>query len=247
MVPLTWILTSTLLVSGVSLIGIFFLSINEKLFRKLLLMLVSFASGTLLGGAFLHLIPEALSAESESMFIFILAGILVFFLLEKFLWRHCHERECPVHVFAYLSLFGDGVHNFIDGVIIAASFLVGVPFGSVNIPLGLAATLAVVSHEIPQEIGDFGILVYGGFSKVKALFYNLLSALMAVFGALFMYFFFSLLPNLTYFLVFAAGGFIYIATADLIPEMHKEKDAWKSLAQFVFLLVGILLMWLLKD
>jgi zinc and cadmium transporter len=240
MLLLAWILASTLLVGGISLIGIFFLSMSENLFRKLLLVLVSFASGTLLGGAFLHLIPEALSAGSENMFIFILVGILVFFLLEKFLWRHCHERECPVHVFAYLSLIGDGVHNFIDGVIIAASFFAGVP-------LGLATTLAVTVHEVPQEIGDFSILVYGGFGKVKALFYNLLSALMAVFGALLMYFSSSFLPDLAYFLVFAAGGFIYIATADLIPEMHKEKDAWKSLAQFVFLLVGMALMWLLRE
>jgi len=181
-----------------------------------------------------------LPTKSENMFIVILAGILSFFLLEKFLWRHCHERECPVHVFAYLSLLGDGIHNFIDGIIIAASFFV-------TIPLGLATTIAVTVHEVPQEIGDFSILVYGGFSKVKALLYNLLSALMAVLGALLIYLFSSsLLPNLTYFLVFAAGGFIYIATADLIPEMHKEKDAWKSLAQFVFLFTGILLMWLLK-
>jgi len=240
MLLLTWILASTLLVSGISLIGIFFLSISENLLKKLLLMLVSFASGTLLGGAFLHLIPEALSAESENMFIVVLAGIVVSFLLEKFLWRHCHERECPVHVFAYLSLLGDGIHNFIDGVIIAASFFI-------SVPLGLATTLAVVSHEIPQEIGDFGILVYGGFGKVKALFYNLLSALMAVFGALLMYSFSSYLPSLTYFLVFAAGSFIYIATTDLIPELHKERDARKSLVQFVLLLSGILLMWVLKD
>jgi zinc and cadmium transporter len=244
MLSLAWILASTLLVSGISLIGIFFLSMSENLFRKLLLLLVSFASGTLLGGAFLHLIPEALLSEdlsfkSENMFVVILAGILVFFLLEKFLWRHCHERECPVHVFAYLSLLGDGIHNFIDGIILASSFLI-------SVPLGLATTLAVVSHEIPQEIGDFGILVYGGFSKVKALLYNLLSALMAVLGALLMYSFSSYLPSLTYFLVFAAGSFIYIATTDLIPELHKEHGAWKSLVQFVLLLSGILLMWLLK-
>lgn len=244
MFPLAWILASTLLVSGLSLVGIFFLSMSENLFRKLLLMLVSFASGTLLGGAFLHLIPEALSsealsAENENIFIVILSGILVFFLLEKFLWRHCHERECPVHVFAYLNLLGDGIHNFIDGFLIAAGFLI-------SVPLGLATTLAVISHEIPQEIGDFGILVYGGFSKVKALFYNLLSALMAVFGALFMYSFSSYLPSLTYFLMFAAGSFIYIATTDLIPELQKERDAWKSLVQFVLLFSGILLMWLLK-
>ena len=244
MFPLAWILASTLLVSGLSLIGIFFLSMSENLFKKLLLMLVSFASGTLLGGAFLHLIPEALSseapsAESESIFIVILTGILVFFLLEKFLWRHCHERECPIHVFAYLNLLGDGIHNFIDGFLIAAGFLI-------SVPLGLATTLAVISHEIPQEIGDFGILVYGGFSKAKALFYNLLSALMAVFGALLMYSLSSYLPSLTYFLMFAAGSFIYIATTDLIPELQKERDAWKSLVQFVLLFSGILLMWLLK-
>jgi len=244
MFVLMWILFSTALVSGISLIGIFFLSMSENLFRKLLLMLVSFASGTLLGGAFLHLIPEAitenaLSGQSENLFLIILLGILVFFLLEKFLWRHCHERECPIHVFAYLSLLGDGIHNFIDGVIIASSFIV-------SVPLGLATTLAVVTHEIPQEIGDFGILVYGGLSRAKALFFNLVSALMAVLGAFFMYVFAPLLPNLAYFLVFAAGSFIYIATTDLIPELQKEHDAWRSLGQFVLLLFGILLMRLLK-
>ncbi|MGD8506796.1 MAG: ZIP family metal transporter [Candidatus Bathyarchaeota archaeon] len=240
-----WILASTLLVSGISLIGLFFLSLSEKLFKKLLLLLVSFASGTLLGGAFLHLIPEALSsdvlpAQSENLFIGVLAGILVFFLLEKLLWRHCHERECPVHVFAYLNLLGDAIHNFIDGVLIAASFLT-------SVPIGLATTLAVAAHEVPQEIGDFSILIYGGISKTKALFYNLLSALTAVLGALLMYSFSSHLPSLAYFLVFAAGSFIYIATTDLIPELHKEHNVWKSLVQFVLLLSGILLMWLLKE
>lgn len=229
-----------MLVSITSMIGIFFLSMSDDLFGKLLPLLVSFASGTLLGGAFLHLIPEALFGESENIFVFIIAGILVFFLLEKFLWRHCHERECPVHVFAYLSLLGDGIHNFIDGVVIAASFLT-------SVPLGLATTLAVVSHEIPQEVGDFGILAYGGFSKAKALMYNLLSALMALLGALIMYSFSSyLLQSLTYFLVFAAGSFIYISTTDLIPELHKEHNAWRSLAQFALLLSGISLMWLIK-
>lgn len=239
MQELMWILASTLVVSSISLIGVLFVSASEKWLNKMLLLLVSFASGTLLGGAFLHLIPEAIEAESQVMFLVVLAGILAFFLLEKFLWRHCHERECPIHVFAYLNLVGDGVHNFIDGVIIAASFLVG-------LPLGFATTLAVAAHEIPQEIGDFSVLVYGGVAKTKALLYNLLSALMAIVGALSMYFFQSLLPNLSFFLMFAAGGFIYIATSDLIPELHKEKDAWKSLAQFLFLLTGIILMLLLK-
>lgn len=236
---LAWILTSTLIVSAISLIGILFLSVNQNLFRKMLLVLVSFASGTLLGGAFLHLIPEALLNGGENLFIVILSGILVFFLLEKFLWRHCHERDCPVHVFAYLNLLGDGIHNFIDGILIAASFLT-------STPLGFATALAVVSHEIPQEIGDFGILVYGGFSKAKALSYNLLSALMAFVGALLTYSFSAYLPSSSYFLMFAAGSFIYVATTDLIPELHKEHGVAKSFLQFALLVVGILLMWLLR-
>ncbi len=236
---LAWILTSTLIVSAISLIGILFLSVNQSLFRKMLLVLVSFASGTLLGGAFLHLIPEALLNGGENLFIVILSGILVFFLLEKFLWRHCHERDCPVHVFAYLNLLGDGIHNFIDGILIAASFLT-------STPLGFATALAVVSHEIPQEIGDFGILVYGGFSKAKALSYNLLSALMAFVGALLTYSFSAYLPSSSYFLMFAAGSFIYVATTDLIPELHKEHGVAKSFLQFALLVVGILLMWLLR-
>jgi len=242
MFTLALILISTFIVSLISLIGILFLSLKEKLFSKILLLLVSFASGTLLGGAFLHLIPESLATFNENVFVAILLGIVVFFLLEKFLWRHCHERECPVHPFAYLNLFGDGIHNFIDGLIIAASFIT-------SIPLGVTTTLAVVSHEIPQEIGDFGILVHGGFSKTKALSYNFLSALIAVAAAVFTYFFFSYLPyipNMGYLLAFAAGSFIYIAASDLIPELHKETKTFISVVQFALLVVGILLMWSLR-
>jgi zinc and cadmium transporter len=248
MFTLILILASTLLVSTISIIGILFLVLRKKLLDKILLMLVSFASGSLLGGAFLHLIPEALSpydealpSYDESVFIVILVGILVFFLLEKSLWQHCHKKECPIHPFAYLNLFGDGVHNFIDGVIIAASFLV-------SIPLGTAATMAVISHEIPQEIGDFGILVYGGLSRNKALFYNFLTAITAIVGATFTYVFseFEFIPNMAYLLAFAAGSFIYIATTDLIPELRKERNPAVSFAQFILLLLGIMFMWVLK-
>lgn len=236
------ILASTFLVSAISIIGILFLVLRKKLLDKISLMLVSFASGSLLGGAFLHLIPEALSPYDESVFIVILVGIFVFFLLEKSLWKHCHEKECPVHPFAYLNLFGDGLHNFIDGLIIAASFLV-------SIPLGTAATLAVISHEVPQEIGDFGILVYGGLSKNKALFYNFLTAITAIVGATFMYalyVFSPFIPNMAYLLAFAAGSFIYIATTDLIPELQKEKNLTISIAQIILLLGGIMFMWVIK-
>jgi zinc and cadmium transporter len=239
MSTLILILASTFLVSTISIIGILFLVLRKKVLDKILLMLVSFASGSLLGGAFLHLIPEALSPYDEIVFIVILVGILVFFLLEKSLWKHCHEKECPVHPFAYLNLFGDGLHNFIDGMIIAASFLV-------SIPLGSATTIAVISHEVPQEIGDFGILVYGGLSKRKALFYNFLTAITAIAGATFTYAFYEFIPKMAYLLAFAAGSFIYIATTDLIPEMRKERKLTVSFAQFILLLAGIMLMWLLK-
>jgi len=241
MFELILILLSTLLVSLISLVGILFVTVKEQVFKRILLLLVSFASGTLLGSAFLNLIPESLSAhsETETAFAAILVGILAFFLLEKFLWRHCHERECPIHTFAYLNLLGDVVHNFIDGVVIAASFLA-------SVPLGVTTTLAVVSHEIPQEIGDFSILIYGGLGKAKALSYNFLTATISVFAAALTYFFSAYFPSLTYLLAFAAGGFIYIATTDLIPELHKEQGLSKSVAQFALLSLGMALMWVLK-
>jgi len=240
MIELVLILLSTLLVSLISLVGIFFITMKEQAFKRILLLLVSFASGTMLGAAFLHLIPESLSTYSETSFVAILVGILAFFLLEKSLWRHCHERECPIHTFAYLNLLGDSVHNFIDGVVIAASFVA-------SITLGLTTTLAVIAHEIPQEIGDFGIIVYGGFSKAKALLYNFLTAIIAIFGATLMYLFSPFFPSLAYLLAFAAGGFIYVATTDIIPELHKEQGLSKSVAQFVLLSFGMALMWILKE
>ena len=169
-------------------------------------------------------------------------GLLIFFILEKFLWRHCHEREkCPVHPFAYLNLVGDGIHNFIDGIIIAASFM-----ASQDPSLGFIVTLAVAAHEIPQEIGDFSILLYGGFSKTKALIYNFLTALTAMAGGIFTFYGSAFLPQTPYLLAFAAGGFIYIASTDLIPELHRERKALNSFLQFIMLSIGLFLMWMLK-
>lgn len=237
---LGWILVSTTLVSLVSLIGTLLLALRENILKRILLVLVSFASGALLGGAFFHLIPESLPNLNEGAFIAVVVGIMVFFLLEKSLWRHCHERECPIHPFAYLNLVGDGVHNFIDGVTIAASFLI-------DNSLGLIITLGVLMHEIPQELGDFGVLLYGGFSKTKAIGFNLLSALLAITGALITYFFFQYLPDTSYIIAFAAGGFIYIATTDLIPELHKETSIGNSAAEILFLSLGIAFMALLRN
>lgn len=241
MFTLALILFSTISVSIVSLAGVMLFAVKEKILKKILLILVSFASGALLGGAFFHLIPESFSVFDESIPMTVVLGIVVFFLLEKSLWRHCHEKECPVHPFAYLNLVGDGVHNFIDGVAIAASFLY-----DKSLSLGMATTMAVLMHEIPQELGDFGVLLYGGFGKTRALLFNLLTAMLAVIGALITYFFFPYLPSINYILAFTAGGFIYIATTDLIPELHKETNTKNSVVEIAFLLLGIFLMRLLK-
>jgi zinc and cadmium transporter len=238
MLTLAWILGSTLLVSGVSLIGALLLTLKEGLLGHALRTLVGFASGALIGGAFFHLLPESLATQNEGVFTAVVLGIVVFFLLEKSLWRHCHERECKVHPFAYLNLLGDGVHNFVDGATIAAGFL------SSN-SVGLIATLAVLMHEIPQELGDFGVLLYGGFGRAKAIIFNMLSALLAVAGALITYFLIPYLPDVGYVLAFSAGSFIYIAASDLIPELHKGTETKSMVLETTVFLCGILFIWLL--
>jgi len=241
------ILGSVTSVSLIAFVGIVFVGLKENILRRLLMALVGFASGTLLGGAFLHLLPEALK-ETDTIatpFYYVILGIVSFFALEKFLyWRHCHEEECPVHTFVYLNLIGDGIHNFIDGMIIAATYIIS--FKSGNYQLGFATTLAVVFHEIPQEIGDFGVLIYGGFSKRKALTYNFISALTAILGAVTTYYL-AYLQSIEALLVpFAAGGFIYIAATDLMPELHKKSQANASLIQLLAIVLGIGLMAYLK-
>ncbi len=234
-------LSSVLVVSLISLIGVFTFAVSAEKMKKALIYLVSFSAGTLLGDAFIHLIPEAFKTlKNELLFsVYVLSGILAFFIVEKFLhWRHCHKIASPdhPHPFSYIILAGDSVHNFIDGMVIAASYLV-------SIQVGIATTLAVIFHEIPQEIGDFGSLVYGGFAKAKALAFNFITALTAIAGAVIV-----LLLNindgkLTEFLVpFAAGGFIYIAASDLIPELHKDTGHGRSFWQLVTFILGIGLM-----
>ena len=238
----TYILTSVILVSLVSFVGVLFIALKEKTLNKLLNFLVSFACGALLGGAFLHLLPESVENLGEKSFTLVIVAFLTFFILEKvFRWRHCHLGHCPTHSFAYLNLLGDGLHNFVDGAVIAAAFLT-------NISLGISTTLAVILHEIPQEIGDFSILLYGGIEKKKALLFNFASALTAVFGALATYFFAQQISGVIPLLLpFAAGGFIYIAATDIIPELHKKEDLKQSILEFFLILLGIALMAFLKN
>lgn len=241
MADLPIILASVVAVSLMSFIGVLFVGLKEASVGRLLMALVGFSSGSLIGTAFIDLLPEASAETGQVMFYYVVVGIVFFFAMEKFLyWRHCHDGKCPVHMFAYLNLIGDGVHNFIDGVAIAASFIV-------SSHLGFATTLAVIFHEIPQELGDFGVLLYGGLEKKKALTYNFMSALSAVAGALVTYYLAFQIEGVAHLLLpFAAGGFIYIAATDLMPELHKRTQGKESLVQMVTILLGIGLMAALK-
>lgn len=243
---LVWIYTiiSVLIVSLVSLIGILTLSIKKERIRKASTLLVSFAAGALFGDAFIHLLPEAFAELGLKLTtsLYIILGILLFFILEKFLhWRHCHIplSKNHVHPLATMNLVGDAIHNFIDGLLIGATYMV-------SVPVGMATTLAIILHEIPQEIGDFGVLIHAGFSIKKALFFNFFSALIAVFGATV-----SLLsgPHIEDYAIsllpIAAGGFIYIAGSDLIPELKHECEALSSLWQFLLIILGVSIMALL--
>lgn len=235
-------MVSVLAISAVSLIGVFALSLKERMLRSSLFILVSLAAGALLGDAFIHLIPEAYAeaASPLSVSLAILAGVLGFFVIEKGLHWHHHQgiegTEPAVHPIGKLVLFSDGVHNFIDGLIIGSSYLV-------SVEAGIATTIAVILHEIPQEIGDFGVLLHAGYTKAKALWFNFLSALASVFGAVLAFILGSSVEGLTLWLIpIAAGGFIYIALSDLIPELHKEGSARHSALQFLWIVIGILSM-----
>ncbi len=234
-------LVSVMLVSIISLVGIFTLSIKAETLKKILIYFLSFSAGAMLGDAFIHLLPEA--AEEFGMTtkigLFIMAGIGFSFLVEKIIhWRHCHMpiTKQHIHPYAKMNLVGDFAHNIIDGIIIGASYLV-------SIPVGIATTIAVLIHEIPQEISDFGVLIHGGFSRKKALIYNFFTALSSLIGAGLALLLGNIIENsLMFFIPFTVGTFIYIAGADLIPELHKETGIRKSIGQFLFLLLGVAVM-----
>jgi zinc and cadmium transporter len=226
------------------LIGVFSLALKPEKLKSFLIYFISLSAGALIGDAFIHLLPTATEkfGFTTTVSLYAISGILISFAMEKFIhWRHCHLpiTKTHVHPFAWMNLFGDSIHNFIDGLIIGASYLI-------SMPIGLATTLAVIVHEIPQEIGDFGVLVHGGFSRKKALWLNFLTALTAILGTIIALFIGAYTQNMTQFLVpFAAGSFIYIASADLIPELHKETTISKSFFQLFYFIIGISLMFLL--
>lgn len=237
-------LLSVIVVSLVSLVGVFTLSLKLDRLKKIVLYLVSFAAGALMGDVFIHLVPELIEEDSFTLMtsFTILGGIVFSFVIEKFVhWRHCHlpTSEHHPHPIAIMNLVGDGVHNFIDGLIIGASYLI-------SIPAGFATTIAVVLHEIPQEIGDFGVLLHGGFSKSKALFMNFMLALTAIIGVIVPFVLTRYFEPFVSFLVpFAIGTFVYIAGSDLIPELHKETGLRKAFYQLLWFMAGMAIMCLL--
>ena len=248
---------SVMLVSAVSLVGIIALSFREEILRRTIFLVVSVATGALFGDALFHLIPEAIEgvgAFTGPMF-FVALGIGGFFVLEKFFhWHHHHtgltadhpEEDCPpvshVHSgkgpLARMVLTSDSIHNFLDGVVIAVSYMA-------SVELGVATTLAIILHEIPQEIGDFGILIHAGLAKMKALLFNFLSALCAIVGTLVVFLIPPIESIVPYIMAFAAGNFIYLAGSDLVPELHKTKDPLRSIVQLGGLLAGFAAMFLL--
>jgi len=237
------IIAATVLVSLLSLVGVVLFLFAKKRMEGVLFFLISFSAGTLLGAAFFDILPEAAggSAHPEGVFELVFVGLIFAFVVEKIIhWHHHHagsEKEHH-HPLGTLTLVGDGVHNFFDGVAIAAAFMV-------NVPLGITTTIAIALHEIPQEIGDFGLLLYSGYSPANALAFNLLSALAAVVGGVSFYLFSSSVGHAeAYALALTAGMFIYIASADLLPELHKEKRTRESILQLVLMLLGAAAIWL---
>ncbi len=231
---LAWIIIITVINGFLAFAGAIFLFLSKNKLESILVLLVSFTTGALLGGAFFHFIPESLELGLIKVTLLTLSGFILFLFLEKMLyWHHCHHRKCDEHTFTYLLLYGDATHNFIDGIIIASSFIVSIPFGIVT-------SLLILIHELPQEISDFGVLVYGGFSKGKALFYNFIAQLTAVLGGVLGYYFLSLKDDVIFLLPISAGGFLYIAISDLIPEIFKEKKLSKIVINLIFIILGLL-------
>jgi len=231
-------LLSVLTISLVSFIGVFTLILKRNLLNKSIFILVSLAVGTLLGDVFIHIIPEAYEKISNSTLIsfLIIGGILIFFVLEKVLHWHHHTLEHAEehhHPIGKMILLGDGVHNFIDGLIIATSYMI-------SIEIGVATTMAVILHEIPQEIGNFGVLIHAGYKTKKALWYNFLSALTAVAGAATALLFGNITEQFALWLLpLTAGGFIYIALSDLVPELHKDFRVGQGIIQVIAIMVGV--------
>lgn len=232
---LIWILASTIFISSIALIGSLALSIFPRFLQKATLFLVALAAGTMLGTGLFELLPEAAHALGLESAIFIMAVTFATLLgAEKVLhWHHCHDEDCERRPLGYLNLGGDAVHNFLDGIVIAAAF-------QVSVPIGIATTVAVAIHELPQEIGDFGVLVHSGFTRAQAILANVTVAMIAVIGGLVGFLITEHAASAApYLLPVAAGTFLYLAAVDLIPEFRDETHRLKSVALFLCFVIGL--------
>jgi zinc and cadmium transporter len=238
------VILATAIISSGSFVGVLTLTLSQKFLSKILMSLVSLSAGTMLAAALLHLLPESIETLGTTLpFQLTLLSFIGFFVLERFLhWRHCHDKDhLTKHTMGTMNLVADGLHNFLDGVLIAASFATG---GG----LGLIATLAIAMHEIPQEIGDFGVLLHSGFTRKKALLYNLLVSLTAVAGGVLGYIASHTMTTFANYLIpIAAGGFIYISAADLIPELKHETSTKRTISMIATFLFGVIIMMLVQE
>jgi zinc and cadmium transporter len=235
---LAWIIAGGVLMSAIAMVGSVTLALKPATLDRLLLPLVAFAAGSLIGGAFFHMIPAAVTEIGDVLRVGVLvvAGFTVFFLLEQLLhWHHCHRAssDCKQPL-TYLILIGDGLHNFLGGLAIAGTFLI-------DIRLGITSWLAAAAHEVPQELGDFGVLVHGGWSKRKALLFNVLSGLTFLAGGLVTYAL-SFQMDISWLIPFAAGNFIYIGASDLVPEVNKHHDLRANAVHLMAFVLGLALL-----
>jgi zinc and cadmium transporter len=236
---LLWIVGSAVVDALLGFVGVFSLWLSKQDMKRIANVLMAFAAGSLLGGAFIHLLPEALEESAPSdVLLYALAGFVLFIFLETYVhWHHC--KECNIHPFSYTVMVGDGVHNFLGGLVLAASFIA-------SVPLGIATLIAIIAHELPQQLGIFGVLVKGGFERNKAIIYSFICQATIIPGAIVGYLLAGSIGGIVPLLVpFAAGNFIYIAAADLIPEMHRS-EGWRAFRNIGMFFLGIILMWALK-
>jgi zinc and cadmium transporter len=243
------ILIATFVVSLISLTGILALSLRDETLHKILFFLIAFSAGTIMGAALFDLLPEAVEHLGSEISIYITAGFVTFYFLERFIfWYHGHghhndlkelDEVQSIKGLAYLNILGNIIHNFIDGMIIAVSF-------NIDFSVGLATTIAVIFHELPQEMGNYGILIYTGFNKARALIVNFGAALSVVVGGVFAIFFLVTVEALSGTLMaFSTGAFLYLSASELIPELQEEDDFWKSLVQFGIFMLGLAVIWYL--
>jgi zinc and cadmium transporter len=235
------ILLSSIIVALISFVGILTFYLKHETLKKYTWILIALASGTLLAAAFFHLIPETFHEAGELAPIYILVGILTSYIIESGLhWHHCRgECKTKIKPMGYLISIGDGIHNFIDGIVLGAAYLA-------DFNLGVITTIAIIAHEIPQEISDFGILIKAGYSKKRALIVNFFTASTIIVGSLVAYFFATSAETLIPLIGFAGGNFLYLALSDLVPELHEHNSTKRTITKFAVMLFGIALLYFIS-